>query len=608
MGSKFLSSSTAGGLEELQSGNFSVNVASIAIQSMAPSLPIRTNPNKELISGLIQLDDCNFNPISNPLSTDLDLASYAITDVKQILLENNVTPSTPPTDMLTLYTSGDRLRYKDDTTATYQVTTSGDLVTYLSKSGGTMTGPINMGQQELTNVGAVRFKDTNVTLGASSTIGASTTNNINIGNATTLGFSAQDNVLIGLQSSVNATAAGNVVIGTLASSIAGGYSTILGQQSIARGNAVSIGKESAAGFGCVTVGYRSSSGVRVDSIILGRDNVSNADSGDILGVNRTNSITNSLLLGNGSYINIRANSTCDLGTATIPFQNLYTNGSIIGTVKTSAANDLITNVGIATLGRVATFSSNKVIQDGGTLLSDLATTTAVNLRLLKSGDTMSGALAMATNNITNVGLLSGATNSRTVDNIVSNIGVSVSGNLASLSGTSGKVIADSGVVAASVVSGPVSSVSGNIAVFSGTTGKLVSDGGSALAAYLLKSGGTMTGNIIMNGNIINVNTLTDNGATGRSWGVGSSSNGFNFNTAIGSNVNCSGNDSYGFGRDIQVTTNQSLALGLLCSNSGFNSQSIGSSVTVAGGLNHIGLGAAMTSGPGARRPRRCWST
>ena len=74
--------------------------------------------------------------------------------------------------MLTLYTSGDRLRYKDDTTATYQVATSGDLAAYLLKSGGTMTGQINMGQQELTNVGAVRFKNTNVTLGASSTIGA----------------------------------------------------------------------------------------------------------------------------------------------------------------------------------------------------------------------------------------------------------------------------------------------------------------------------------------------------------------------------------------------------------------------------------------------------
>ena len=67
MRSKFLSSGSNGGLEELQSGNFSVNVASVAIQSLAPSLPIRTNVNKELISGLIQLNDCNFNPISNPL-------------------------------------------------------------------------------------------------------------------------------------------------------------------------------------------------------------------------------------------------------------------------------------------------------------------------------------------------------------------------------------------------------------------------------------------------------------------------------------------------------------------------------------------------------------
>ena len=89
-------------------------------------------------------------------------------------------------------------------------------------------------------------------------------------------------------------------------------------------------------------------------------------------------------------------------TATIPFQNIYTNGSIIGTVKTSAANDLITNSGIATAGRVATFSSDKVIQDGGTLLSDLATTTAVNLRLL----TMSGNINMDRNQLTNISKIS----------------------------------------------------------------------------------------------------------------------------------------------------------------------------------------------------------
>ena len=111
MGSKLLSSGSNGGLEELHSRNFSVNGASVLIQSLAPSLPVRTNANKELISGLIQLNDCNFNPISNPLSEDLDLANYAITDVKEMLLEANTTAA----DILTLFTSGDKLRYRDET-------------------------------------------------------------------------------------------------------------------------------------------------------------------------------------------------------------------------------------------------------------------------------------------------------------------------------------------------------------------------------------------------------------------------------------------------------------------------------------------------------------
>ena len=73
-------------------------------------------------------------------------------------------------------------------------------------------------------------------------------------------------------------------------------------------------------------------------------------------------------------------------------------------------------------------------------------TTADNLRLLKAGDTMSGVLAMATNNITNVGSLSGATNSTIVDYIVSNIGGGGLGRVAIFS--SNKVIQDGGVILA----------------------------------------------------------------------------------------------------------------------------------------------------------------
>ena len=62
--------------------------------------------------------------------------------------------------------------------------------------------------------------------------------------------------------------------------------------------------------------------IKLDVIHIGRDNFSNAISADIFGVNRTNTTANSLLLGNGSYTNIRANNTCDLGTSVVPFQSI----------------------------------------------------------------------------------------------------------------------------------------------------------------------------------------------------------------------------------------------------------------------------------------------
>ena len=119
-----------------------------------------------------------------------------------------------------------------------------------------------------------------------------------------------------------------------------------------------------------------------------------------------------------------------------------------------------------------------------------------------AGGTMTGSIAMGASNLTNVGNISGATNSRPADNIVSNTGTGVSGNIASLSGTTGKVITDSGVVATSVVIGPTSVVSGNLAVFSSTTGKLLADGGAALNAYLPLAGGTMSGPIAMGSNAV----------------------------------------------------------------------------------------------------------
>ena len=102
MGSKFLSSSDGVDLTELQLGVFPLNVASAVIQSLAVSLPVRTNADRMLTSGLIQVADCAFIPLTNPATANLDLASYAINNAKQMLLASNATPTTPATNMLTV--------------------------------------------------------------------------------------------------------------------------------------------------------------------------------------------------------------------------------------------------------------------------------------------------------------------------------------------------------------------------------------------------------------------------------------------------------------------------------------------------------------------------
>ena len=89
---------------------------------------------------------------------------------------------------------------------------------------------------------------------------------------------------------------------------------------------------------------------------------------------------------------------------------------------------------------------------------------------------MSGALAMGTNNITNVGTLSGATNSRTADNILSSTVNPTYVNLPMWSLTN-KVFDDSGVSSFNVVSGPASAVNNNLASYNLTTGKIIKDSG-----------------------------------------------------------------------------------------------------------------------------------
>jgi len=187
--------------------------------------------------------------------------------------------------------------------------------------------------------------------------------------------------------------------------------------------------------------------------------------------NNLNGTNNSIIIGDNNLVNIRPKAAfCNLGSAGAPFQTAYLTGDVHGLTYTRAADDIISCSTSQTTDNLVSFSSSqKVIKDTG-----ISASTGPWLPL--TGGTMSGDIAMGTHNITNIGTLSGATNSRTADNIVSNTGTGTLNNLASF--VSDKVIKDSGISAST---GP----------------------------WLPLAGGTMTGDINMNSHdLTNVNKIT----------------------------------------------------------------------------------------------------
>lgn len=361
MGSKFLGTST-NDLSALEDGSFALNVATADIQSLVPSMPVRASATRELVSGLIEVADCNFTPLTNPATGDLDMNNNNITNTRQLALVQNGDVSTPPVNTINIYNNSGP-KYIDSSSNVYTFATTDNLTAYLPLAGGTMTGPINMGGQEVTNSSAFRVSGTNIIIGDSKT---------------------------------NATNTDSTAIGTNCSST--------GDRSIAIGNS----SNSSTQFG-VAIGANSlvngSAGIAIGSystssagIVIGSSSTSNAFRAHCFGSSLTNNTANSVLIGAAG--NIRASdTTCDLGTIANPFQTLYLNANIAG-----------------------------------------------------------------------------PTNSRTADNIVSNAGASTSGNLTSFSGTTGKVVTDSGIVATNVVTNSGGVVTaGQVATFSGTTGKLITN-------------------------------------------------------------------------------------------------------------------------------------
>jgi len=94
-----------------------------------------------------------------------------------------------------------------------------------------------------------------------------------------------------------------------------------------------------------------------------------------MGFNLTNSTSNSfLLVGGTSQANIRAGGTvCDLGTTTNRFKDLHISGSVVGSVNTRAANDIVSNTGTSTSGDLCSFSgtTGKIITDSAIVAANV---------------------------------------------------------------------------------------------------------------------------------------------------------------------------------------------------------------------------------------------
>lgn len=232
------------------------------------------------------------------------------------------------------------------------------------------------------------------------------------------------------------------------------------------------------------------------------------------------------------------------------------------------------------------------------------------------------------------GTLEGDTNGRDVDDIVSCTSSVTDGDVCIFSGVSGKVITDSSIVAADLVTNAGTGAVGNVPIFSAdkiiedssiVSANIVTNAGtgavgnvpvfsadkviedskvaltdlattSSLSSYLPLAGGTMAGDLLMNGHAIDVSVMTNSLDTGIAWGNGATAGGISANAALGYGMNVVGSDAFGFGRSCDVTGGSALALGVGHTNAGFNSSCVGSYCTVPGGLHHTAIGQSSVAG------------
>jgi hypothetical protein len=247
---------------------------------------------------------------------------------------------------------------------------------FLPLAGGTMAGDINMNSHNITNVNDITTSSSTINIGLSNT--TSHTGSLSVGASNTAGTSAGGlSVVYGNTNNMSGSTNG---------------------QSIIYG---SNNSDSNASGGSFIYGFNNTNGTGQRNILIGRDNTipNGVNEGFVMGFGNTNSTSFSLLVGGTRQANIRAGSTiCDLGTTGNPFQNIYSNSSIIGSSTTTNVNNIVSGPASAVSLNLCEFSgtTGKLIADSGIVASTLSGGPFLPL----SGGSMTGVIAMTTHNIT----------------------------------------------------------------------------------------------------------------------------------------------------------------------------------------------------------------
>jgi len=208
-----------------------------------------------------------------------------------------------------------------------------------------------------------------------------------------------------------------------------------------------------------------------DTLIIGNLNLPNLDPNSVAYINGSNNLAD-IVLSNGQLLIGKTGNAPVAGTLTGTTDEInITNGP--GSITLSTPQPIATTSS-PTFNNVSVTSLNSV-PIGNYIITP--STSDLN---------------MNSHSISNVNNFSGPTYSRLADNIVSNSAGSTGSNIAVFSGTTGKIIQDTGMLSTNIVSNTAGSTGSNIAVFSGTTGKIIQDTG-VLSTNLVSNQGGSTG-------------------------------------------------------------------------------------------------------------------